>query len=785
MSKCAHFVSVALILLNTAAFGQDLAGTVTIHTGKPGHPIPSGFFGLMTEEINHAYDGGLYAELIRNRSFRDSKSEPVGWSASGGRLSLVPGDTPAIRIEGTGSPVEVSNTGYWGIPVKPNTVYRVTLRAMADTNYKGPLSVSIESDQGKEWASARIPSVAAGWHVYELKLKTGADAPSDQNRFVIRTSGTGSVLLNYASLFPPTFHHRANGLRSDLMEKMAEMKPSFLRMPGGNYLEGNTIPTRFEWKDTLGNPIDRVGHLGPWGYRSSDGLGLLEFLEWCEDLKMKPLLAVYAGYSLEQHHVDPGATLTPFVQDALDEIEYAAGDTSTKWGAQRAKDGHPKPFPIQYVEIGNEDNFDRSRSYDGRFAQFFDAIKARYPKLQLIATMPVESRVPDVIDDHYYRTSADMARDSGHYDNYSRTAPKIFVGEWASTEGSPTPTLQAALGDAAWLTGLERDSDVVVMEAYAPLLVNVNRGASQWGTNLIGYDALSSFGSPSFYMQSMFAEYTGNLVVPNEVSVNMPSVPEVTPHGSVGLATWSTDAEYKDAKVTHDGKTTLLGPGPAWNAVRGRWVEDSSSGAFRQTTLETDTLAVAGDLNWTNYTYELKAKKLGGDEGFLIPFHVLDGDDYWFWNVGGWNNRRTALQAKEAGGTREASRATRMSVETGRWYDIKIEVANSHIRCYLDGKLVTEADEKLQPPVGPIFVAASQDAHGALYLKVVNVSDHPVTLTLNLEGKHPSTLRGLELEGHRSDMNSIQNPTLDAPHPITVTTPTHQFPPRSVTVLKG
>ncbi len=201
------------------------------------------------------------------------------------------------------------------------------------------------------------------------------------------------------------------------------------------------------------------------------------------------------------------------MQDALDEIQYLTGDTTTTWGAQRAADGHPNPFPLTYVEIGNEDFFDGSGSYDGRFSQFYDAIKAQYPGLQLIATAGVSSRTPDVYDDHYYRSPASFESDVHHYDNYSRTGTKIFVGEWASQEGSPTPDLNAALGDAAWLTGLEHDSDVVVMEAYAPLLVNINGNASQWGTNLIGYDALNSYGSPSYYVQAMFAASHGSAIL--------------------------------------------------------------------------------------------------------------------------------------------------------------------------------------------------------------------------------------------------------------------------------
>jgi len=235
---------------------------------------------------------------------------------------------------------------------------------------------------------------------------------------------------------------------------------------------------------------------------------------------MQPVLGVFAGFTLRGKPTPPGPELQVFVQEALDEIEYVTGDATTTWGARRAADGHPAPFPLTYVEIGNEDFFDRAPgSYDGRFAQFYDAIKARYPALQVIATTPVKGRTPDVIDEHYYPRAAEIFEAyATHYDAYDRKGPKVFVGEWATRIGSPTPNLAAALGDAAWMTGMERNSDIVVMHAYAPLFVNVSdltarTGSMQWPTDLIGYDALTSYGSPSYYAQQMFSNWHGDTVL--------------------------------------------------------------------------------------------------------------------------------------------------------------------------------------------------------------------------------------------------------------------------------
>ena len=224
------------------------------------------------------------------------------------------------------------------------------------------------------------------------------------------------------------------------------------------------------------------------------------------------MLAVYAGYSLRGTHINPGPALTPFVDDAMDELEFVTGDTSTKWGAVRAKLGHPAPFPLQYVEIGNEDWFDRSGSYEGRYAQYYKTIKAKYPQLQLIATAPIKRMKPDMLDDHYYLRAGDIFKDATHYDKADRNGPKIFVGEWATREGFPTSNFGAALGDAAWMTGMERNSDLILLASYAPLFVNVNPGGMQWESDLIGYDAMSSYGSPSYYAQAMFAKFLGSSV---------------------------------------------------------------------------------------------------------------------------------------------------------------------------------------------------------------------------------------------------------------------------------
>jgi alpha-N-arabinofuranosidase len=525
----------AAVIISTVCMAQAPTATLTIQLDKPAHAVSPTLYGLMTEEINYSYDGGLYAEMVRNRTFQDHdwagvarwNIEHMGSSVATMDVDLADGPSAAldhslaitVKQADSSNKAGVRNEGYWGMAVRPNTTYKGLLYAKSDSNAIGPLTVALVSDAtGQPVATATVKGISTEWKRYDFDLTAGNVQASAENHLLLTVGHAGKLWIDLVSLFPPTYKNRENGNRVDLMEMLAAMHPKFLRLPGGNYLEGDLIDERFDWKNTIGPLVDRPTHRSPWSYQSSDGLGLLEFLEWSEDLHMDTVLAVYAGYSLRGDHIRPGPQLTPYVDDALDEIEFATGDTSTKWGAVRAKLGHPEPFSIKYVEIGNEDSFDRSGSYEGRFAQFSKAIKGKYPQLQLIATMPVHRTKPDVVDDHYYKRADEFFDDVHHYDSIDRNGPKIFVGEWATREGSPTTNMGAALGDAAWMTGMERNSDLIVMASYAPLFVNVNAGGMQWESDLIGYDSMSSYGSPSYYAQAMFGEYLGTEVPASSVA---------------------------------------------------------------------------------------------------------------------------------------------------------------------------------------------------------------------------------------------------------------------------
>jgi alpha-L-arabinofuranosidase len=521
------------------------AGQITIDAGKAAHPLPSTFFGLMVEDINHSMHGGLYAQLVQNGSMMASDAEPLRWSALGECEISLDAKNPlnaalsrSLRVEFRGEskdqPQGVSNSGYWGIPVIPSQTYTASFFAKASRRLSGPLTLTIQSVDGKTvYARGQVQGLDTAWRQLSVKLRTAADAPVTASaRFVLSAnelSGT-TLWLDSVSLFPQTY--RNTKLRPDLMVMLQGLQLNLVRFPGGGYLTGGTVANRFNWKNTIGPVWARTGHRGDFDYFSENGMGLLEYLEMTEASGAKSLLTVYAGKS--GSNLVPADQLQPYIQDAVDEIEYVSGSTTTRWGSQRAADGHPNPFPLEYVMIGNEEGFrNTDKSYnEDRFPRFYDAIHAAYPSLKIIATgdnhtdlppdapKPVTTRTPDAVDEHFYLSAAELEKNSAFFDSVSRNGPKYVVEEWAAVPdtgpvtaaaGPPSSDLRRALAGAAFLTGLVRNSDLVVSQAYAPAFVNVNN--PRWNTNLIGFNALTTYGSPAYYVEKMLAENHGDEVL--------------------------------------------------------------------------------------------------------------------------------------------------------------------------------------------------------------------------------------------------------------------------------
>ncbi len=331
--------------------------------------------------------------------------------------------------------------------------------------------------------------------------------------------------------------------------------------------------------------------------------------------------------------------MNEFVQDALDAIEYCNGPVDSPWGSLRPQAGHARPFNLKYMEIGNENG---GPAYQERYALFHDAIKAKYPDMILIADVPTELRSTEIVDEHYYNSPEFFIQQAHRYDTYKRDGAKVYVGEYAVTQGCGQGNLRAAVGEAAFMTGMERNSDVVVMSSYAPLFVNVNHRG--WNPDLINFDSHRVYGIPSYYVQQMFSLNRGDVVLPVEVSA---PVTTTTPKGgAVGVGTWMTQAEFKDIKVTRGNETLyscdFADGTQGWKLLSGDWT--TQDGHLRQNSGADNVRAIVGDKTWNDYTYSLKARKLGGAEGFLILFRVQHENAKSWWNIGGWGNVRHALE---------------------------------------------------------------------------------------------------------------------------------------------
>ena len=748
--------------------------TISIHLDRPGVPISPSLYGIFFEEINQAGDGGLYGELLNNRGLEALPKDPKripGWRTGEGVTTVDQGPNEAhprafaIPTGGT-----VTNTGFGGLALEKGAKYRVTVWA------RGPGTVGV----GFGEKPVRIGKAGEGWKRLERTVK--AEGTGTNVQFVVTAIG-GPVEVGYVSLMPEKlWKGRKNGMRPDLAERVAAMDPAFVRFPGGCYVEGgDRFADAFDWKRSLG-PVDARKGLAHsmWGYPNTFGLGYHEYLQWCEDLGADPLFVVNAG--IDHAQVTPMAEMGPWVQSALDAIEYANGSVTSEWGAKRAKAGHPAPFGVKYVEIGNENGggfHGGDEAYIPRYRLIYDAIKAKYPAITTISNAPLPNQPVEVIDEHYYSDPGFFWRNMNRYDDYRRTGPKIYVGEYAVTQGSGMGNLAAALGEAAFMTGMERNADIVTMSSYAPLLVNVaNR---QWNPNAIVFDEGRSYGTPSYHVQALFANNRPD----RNVVVDFPALssPVSRTGGGLSLMTWATKAEFRDITV-RDGDRTLYssdGVGASgFGKARGEW--SVTKGVLTQSSLDTDrSVAVKGATTPSgDYTIDLKARKFAGAEGFIIRFDERDGR--WLqWNVGGWGNRETAFQ--DASGV--VGDRLPMAVETNRWYDVRIERRGDTVRGYLDGTLVQTITEKPTPDF--TAVAGVDEKARELVVKVVNGSDEERTAALDLGGARVGDVaKAIVLTGP----SLLAENTFEAPNAIAPTTATvpwtgsYTFLPRSVTVLR-
>lgn len=763
---------------------------ISVAVDQPGHRISPTLWGIFFEDINLSADGGLYPELVRNRSFEDS-DKPDFWSLSGGSGTMtIDSSRPlntmnlhSLRLNVVGA-FALENDGYWGMNIVKGDSYMFKLAARAQ-NFSGPLTVKIVSSAGTVLASGEISGFGNNWRYHTLDLTASDSDP--KAHLEILGNGSGSLFLDMVSLLPDKTW-KNHGLRTDLAESLDNLHPAFMRFPGGNWIEGDDLAHMYHWKYTIGDIDSRTPLWNTWGYNTTQGLGFYEYLQLCEDLGAEPLFGISCGIALGDKYV-PMSQMGQWIQDALDAIEYANGPTNSVWGGLRAKAGHPAPFNLKFMEIGNENG---GTHYAERWALLVKAIRAKYPEMQLIATSSLQDGShprnprPDIVDEHYYESPESFMKRATQYDSYDRNGPKIFIGEYAVTQNAGLGHLRAALGEAAFMTGMERNSDVVVLASYAPLFVNMNHRA--WNPDLINFDSSHWYGLPSYYVQQMFAENRGDMTLPFQVV--SPMADPAVDKGKIGVGTWNTQAEFKDAKVTALDGTVLFASDfssgtNGWQMLGdGKW--DVDDGALRQNADGTFIRALAGDRNWTNYTYTIKARKLGGAEGFLILFRINGKEDRTWWNIGGWVNTQNAV---EIGSTLDPKPA---HIETGRWYDIRVEVKDKNVKCYLDGQLIHDVSYNGAGQVTSLYAsAAKEEKSGDIILKVVNANLGPLETELDLTGAKNLTGNGNAIvltSDEPTDENSLYEPTKVSPKTeevdFTGTSLTRSFPGNSFTVLR-
>jgi alpha-L-arabinofuranosidase len=521
----------------------------TVAAAHAGTPISPELYGVFFEDINYAADGGLYAELVQNRSFeyypfkRHGNSKEIAdldplhaWSPverGGTRARLETAilqplhrDNPTylvLTLTGPTGTAGVANTGFdGGISVRTGATYDFSLYARRLQGGSGPLTVALEAPDGSRLAGATLPAPGPEWAHQETVLTVDRTEP--RARLVLTAAAPARLAFDMVSLFPrDTFKGRRNGLRRDLAQAIADLHPRTFRFPGGCIVHGTGLANAYRWKDTVGDIAHRRPNFNRWGYHQSYGLGYFEYFQFCEDIGAAPLPILPCGVSCgfqRPYQVANDTELAAWIEDALDLIEFANGPVTSRWGAVRAGMGHPAPFGLRYLGLGNEEH--DTPSFRAVFPRFVQAVRARHPEIVLVGTSGLGPGIPlrdlmqqtgvDVTDEHYYQPPEWFVANRHRFDRLERRGPKVYVGEYASRGN----TLYHAVAEATYLTGIERNADWVVMTAYAPLLARYDY--TQWkAANLIWFDSDRPVLTPNYHVQRLFATHLGDRALPVEL----------------------------------------------------------------------------------------------------------------------------------------------------------------------------------------------------------------------------------------------------------------------------
>ena len=759
-------------------------------------------YGIFFEDINHAADGGLYAELVQNRSFEFSSIDHPSYHAltawevvctngqatatvmSGGAVSEKNPHYLVLDVQEEGDDVGIQNTGYnTGIPLKAGAEYYFTCYGKREQDLEKPIKVSLRSADGEIYTEQKV-LFGLDWEKVELTFT----APREDyaGRLALTVEGRGKVYLDFVSLFPAdTYKGRRNGLRKDLAEMLANLHPKFMRFPGGclvhdGALDAGARDAQYRWKNTVGKPHERPARRNNWRYNQTLGLGYFEYFQFCEDIGAQPLPVIPAGYDPHHRRCAPLDQMQQFIDEALDLIEFANGDEHTKWGAVRAAMGHPEPFSLKYLGIGNEEVgeefFERSDIIQA-------CVREKYPEIQLINTAGpfcsggeyergwenARKVKSDLVDEHYYMAPEWFVANHHRYDDFDPNGPKVFLGEYA-TWGN---TWYNALIEASYMTGLERNAAKVGLACYAPLFANADY--VNWQPDLIWFDNHRVYGSANYYVQKLFMENQGEY----RLDATLENAPEPVLYygkggnitGDILLSGYESDIAY--SKIVY----TDLETGeeiPFEDCV-------TTKENRRIPLLHTDS---------GHYTLELDAVELEGYRGLHVIFGSENEQNEFVWTVGGWQNQDNILNQRMNGRGADISQYA-FSLERGRSYHLKVEVEGRKIRLWVDGKLWHDTESKL-PMAKPLYVSAAEDKDGLeKIVKLVNILDTDREVEIVLDGcaEGEYAVEQWQMSGYElDDKNSFDEPTKVAPvySKSMETLPVFKkvVPARSVTVLK-
>lgn len=771
--------ALSLVLLIAASHAQAQI-TMNLDAALRGSLTSPYQYGLFFEEINHAGEGGLYAELVKNRSFEDGTE---GWQTINGAamsvtdtglLNKVQGHALTVAVKGASAsaPKGIVNNGYWGMALRNDSAYTLSLWLKGSKALNNHLVARLVNEAGTTIGEATL---AGDVNLYSwTKLTTTITAHADVAKGSLQLLATadGSMTVDVVSLSPATWKGRANGLRPDLAQLLADTHPTFLRFPGGCYVEGlGGYDNAFQWKKTIGPIEQRPGHWNRnWGYWSSDGLGFDEYLQLCEDLGAAPLFVVNVG-------LGHGFTLSledtkALVQDCLDAIEYANGDASTTWGAKRVANGHAAPYHLKFIEIGNEnyqaDANAQSNEYAERYKMFYNAIKAKYPDIVCIGNVEAwgtdspswrNANPVELVDEHYYRSADWMIANYNKYDNVSRSIG-IYNGEYAANGGSygKYGNLSSALGEAVYMLGMERNSDVCRMASFAPIFTHESNPT--WAYDMIHFDADKNFVTPSYYVQKLMGNNLGTQNLKWTETGN--AAAQAVAGQKVGVGAWYTQVSYDDAQLLNADGTALgnddfSGGLAQWTTGTGSW--STEGGALAQSDNAQNCTAVLNIPVKGDYIYKVRARKDSGSEGFLIIFNYQDSNNYIWWNIGGWDNTQDAVERCVNGGKTTIDPKS-FSVNNDQWYDLEVDVRDGQVTCKRDGETVHTFS---LPVERSVYQSVQLDTlSNQLIVKLVNPYASARTVTVNLKNMEATAGSVQRLQ---SSLGTDEN-TMDEPNKV-------------------